>query len=185
MRAGRALRTIVASAAIGIAITGLSIGEAAAAWIQLNDPDTVDSATNPGYPGNQSADTVGSYLQDFLDLSSAPDFIGKNDSYGGATLTGLGDPDPGDVLLLAFHFGNGNDYWPHTGQFDVFFGCASDCDSFTLPSTKGVSNYRLYGSSDTVTELRVVTQTVPEPATLALLGAGALCIALQRRRRRD
>lgn len=185
MKAACRLRTIVASAAIAIAATGLGMGDADAGWVQLTDPNSGDAQTNPGYPGNQNSDTIGDYLKDLLDLSGAPSFVSQDDNYGGGALSGLGNPDPGNVLLLAFHFGNGNDYWQHTDQFDVFFGCATNCDTFTLPSTKGVSNYRLYGAAgNDVPQLRLLTTlAVPEPATLALLGAGIFGIAVSRRRR--
>jgi hypothetical protein len=106
------------------------------------------------------------------------DFANYN---GSAPLTGLGNPNPvpGNALYLAFHFGNGNDYWPPTGEFDVFFCCTSGCDTFTLPSTQGVSNYRLYAGSGG----RATTPAVPEPLTVSLVGIGLGGLWVSRRRR--
>jgi hypothetical protein len=64
----------------------------------------------------------------------------------------------------------------------VYFGCATDCYIFTLPSTQSVSNYRLYGApGGGVQQLSVVIQAVPEPAILALQGCGGVGIAFSRR----
>src|SRR5437660_8053019 len=170
MKVTRTLRKIVASAVMVLAAVGIGAGDAAAVWVSIGDVDLSASATNPGYPGNQNPVTVAAYLQDLLNLPSAPNVLEVGDNYGGGTLTGLGEPISPESLFLAFHFGNGNDYWVHSGNFDVFFSCASGCDGFSLPSTKGISNYRLYGASGNV---RVdLTQEVPEPMTLALLGLG-------------
>ena len=183
MKVARTLRKMVASAVLSLAAVGVGVGDAAAGWVFIGDLDLSDSATNPGYPANQNAVTVGTYLQDLLNLPSAPASLPGSDTYGGAPLTGLGDPVSPNSLFLAFHFGNGNDYWVHTDNFDVFFSCASGCDSFSLPSTKGVSNYRLYEASVGTTNLLIdPTQEVPEPMTLALFGLGLLGIGLSRRR---
>jgi len=153
------------------------MGDAWAGWVQIGDPDLSDSATNPGYPSNENPVTIAAYLQNLLNLPSVPSVITVGDNYGGAMLSGLGNPASGNSLLLSFHFGNGNDYWPHTSNFDVFFSCTSGCNTFTLPSTKGISNYRLYGSTGTVR-----TNQVPEPLTLSLVGIGLAGMGISRRR---
>ena len=181
MKKTQTFTKIVASAAIAFAALAGGIGNASAAWVQITDLDNSDSATNPGYPGNQNPATVGAYLQNLLDLASAPTQIDSGDNYGGAPLSGLGNPASGDLLLLAFHFGNGNDFWPHTGDFDVFFSCAGGCDNFTLPSTKGISNYRLYEGTGGG---NAQTNAVPEPLTLSLMGIGLAGLGMSRRRAR-
>ena len=141
----------------------------------------------PRLSGNQSPPTIGAYLQDLLNLSSAPHLLGQNDNYGGAILTGIGNPSaPANMFLLAFHFGNGNDYWTHTATFDAFFSCVSACDTFTLPSTKAVSNYRLYSIADGPIGPSIDPQgpaPVPEPASIALLALGLVGLGVSRFRR--
>jgi hypothetical protein len=175
--------------AVAIVATALSLasGNAIASWTYIADVDSSDSATNPGYPGNQSPPTIGAYLQDLLNLSSAPHLLGQNDNYGGAILTGIGNPSaPANMFLLAFHFGNGNDYWTHSATFDAFFSCVSACDTFTLPSTKAVSNYRLYSIADGPIGPSIDPQgpaPVPEPASIALLALGLVGLGVSRFRR--
>ena len=84
--------------------------------------------------------------------------------------------------ILAFHFGKGNDYWPHTGSFDVFDSCTSECDNFTLPSTNAVGSYRLYNPQ----VLKTQGRSVSEPATFALVGIGVGgLVGLRTLRRRE
>lgn len=168
-------RTRNATAILLVAL-GCASGNAVASWIFIVDPDLTDGATNPGYPANQNPVTIGLYLQDLLNLAVTPTLLGQNDSYGGGPLSGLGEPEPLKPFLLAFHFGNGNNYWEHDGNFDVFYICSEGCNSFTLPSTKGISNYRLYLDPPPATN-------VPEPGMLALFGAGLAGLAFSRRKR--
>ena len=99
MKKARSLRKIVASAAFAVAAVAAGMGSASAGWVQI--PDDPGDATNPGYPSNEGPGTVGAYLQDLLDLPGAPTLITVGDNYGGAPLSGLGNPVSGNTLLLS------------------------------------------------------------------------------------
>jgi hypothetical protein len=179
MKKAKTFRAIVASGAIAFAALGAGVGNAWAGWAQIVDPDTGDAWTNPGDPSNENPATIAAYLQNLLGLANAPTLVDSANTYGGAPLSGL-DP-AGNTLYLSLHFGNGNDFWPHTSNFDVFFSCTSGCDPFTSPSTTAISNYRLYeGPGDG----QVTTNAVPEPLTLSLMGIGLAGLGISRRRAR-
>lgn len=169
-------RKAINSIAILVTAFGFVSSNATASWIFIGDIDLTDSATNPGYPHDESAATVGAYLQDLLNLASAPALRGQEDTYDGSALSGLGNPTPPSSFLLSFHFGNGNRFWNHDGPFDVFFACTSGCDTFALPDTQGISNYREYGGTPVRPQ-----NDVPEPGTLALLACSLLALMNSRR----
>jgi hypothetical protein len=172
-------RTAYAAALIGLAVT---CTDAAAGWVQIADPDGTDMATNPGYPGSQSPTAIGNYLKDLLNLAAAPTWR-HEDVADGAGLAGIGDPTDHDTFLLALHFGNNVDVWPHTGPYEVFFSCTDGCDTFALGSTE-IGNYRLYSVlGNPVERIDVTAAAIPEPATLALLGLGFAAVCVARRRR--
>ena len=171
-------RTGFAAALIGLAIAST---DAAAGWTQIVDPDATDTATNPGYPGSQSPTAVGNYLKDLLNLASAPSWRNE-DVADGSGLGGIGNPTGGDRFLLELHFGNGVDFWPHSGSYDVFFSCDSDCDTFSPPGEVEIGNYRLYSVLDKPIA-RIDAAAVPEPAVIATIGLGLMCLYLARRRR--
>jgi hypothetical protein len=175
--------SIAASAVIGFAIFSADAGNAHAGWTQIIDPNFVDSATNPGYPSDQSPATVDAYVQNLLGLASPLQLIAQNDAYNGAPMTGIGNPSANLMFVFAFHFGSGNDYWGHSGPFDLFFSCASGCDKFSLPTSVGISDYRLYGlSAGAGDTIELAPTAVPEPNSIALLASGLAVLLANRRR---
>ena len=174
----RRCRNAIAAALIGLAVAST---DAAAGWVQIVDPDGSDTATNPGYPANQNQGTVAAYIKDLLNLANAPAWRNE-DLVVGAGLSGIGNPTGGDTFLLALHFGNGEDTWPHTGPYEVFFSCGADCNTFSLPNGPRVGNYRLYSALGNPVE-HVSTAAIPEPATMVLLGLGLIGVYVARRRR--
>ena len=175
--------SIAASVVIGVAIFSADAGNAHAGWTQIIDPNFVDSATNPGYPSDQSPATVDAYVQNLLGLASPLQLIAQNDAYKGVPMTGIGNPGANLMFVLAFHFGSGNDYWGHSGPFDLFFSCASGCDKFSLPTSVGISDYRLYGlSAGAGDTIELAPTAVPEPNSIALLASGLAVLLANRRR---
>ena len=174
---------MAASAVIGFAIFGATAGNAHAGWTQIVDPNSLDSATNPGYPTDQAPATVDAYLQNLLGVASPLQLIAQNDAYRGAPLTSLGNPGANLMFVFDFHFGTGNDYWGHGGPFDLFFSCASGCDKFSLPTSVGVTDYRLFGlSAGAGDRIPLAPTAVPEPNSIALLASGLAVLIANRRR---
>ena len=162
------------AAALAMALS-LSSAGANAAWIQITDPDISDSAINPGYgaggPSNQNAATIGSWLQNLLNLANAPTVIAQNDSFGDSSIS----PISSAAQYLTLHYGN---YYVGQNRYNdvtVGYSCASGCTSFSGYTTGALSNYRIYGGA---------AIPVPEPATLTLLGLGLAVLAMARRRRK-
>jgi len=172
-------RNAVLAALIGLAAAAST--NAAAGWIQIVDPDPTDTASNPGYPASQNSSVIGTYLTDLLNLANAPTWRNEDVAVA-AGLAGIGNPTNGDRFLLALHFGNGVDYWPHNGAYDVFFSCDSGCDAFSLPSGVDIGNYRLYSVLGNPVARVEAAALVPEPLTAAMVGLGLLCLYVARRR---
>ena len=88
------------------AIAIVSISSAQAGWVLATDPNTSDTATNPGYgsvqPGNQGPVTIAAWLKDLFDLTNTPDLISKEDTFGASAITGI---DNG-ANYITLHYGN-------------------------------------------------------------------------------
>ena len=134
--------SILWSTARVIMLIAVCIGNASAGWVLIK-PNPQNAAINPGYLQDQGARTVAAYVQDLLGLENPPVLIAWDNRYTGAPLTGLGNPVPSSMYVLAFHFGGGNDYRPYNEAF-IVYSCTSECDHFTLPSTRAVRSYRLF-----------------------------------------
>ena len=183
MKRSESHRKIIHSAAVLVTALGFASGDAEAGWVFIDDHNLTDTATNPGYPSNQNAAAVGAYLQDLLNLQSAPTPLGQIGNVNGNVLSGLGNPAAPNYSLLAFHLGNGNNSYPHSGPYEVFYSCATACDNFTLPGTQAIGNYRAYSAPLASTAALSPTEqapgiSIPEPSTLALLGGGLLALFL-------
>lgn len=148
------------------ALTLAAISSAQAGWVLATDPNTSDTATNPGYgavqPSNQSASTIAAWLQDLFDLTNIPDLIAKEDTFSASTISGINT----DADYITLHYGNHRLF---TGtNLTLAYVCSSNCSTFSDIDTRGLSNYRIFGN-DTPTH-------VPEPGSLLLIGLGLLCM---------
>jgi hypothetical protein len=168
---------------MGFATFSANAANTDAGWTQIIDPNFVDSATNPGYPSDEGPVTLDAYVQNLLGLASPLQLIAQNDAYKGTPITGIGNPGANLMFVFAFHFGTGNDYWGHSGPFDLFFSCESGCDKFSLPTSVGVNDYRLYGlSAGAGDTIKAAPTAVPEPTSIALLASGLAVLIANRRR---
>jgi hypothetical protein len=165
--------------AIMICLLGIS-GTANASWIQYIDLNGSDTATNPGFgaggPGNQGPATVGTWLQDLIDTSSAPTLLGQADNFSAGTISGLA---ASGSLFLTLHYGNYLIANVKQNDVTVAYSCAAGCSSFTGYSTDALSNYRYFGTSG---DTPPPPTDVPEPMTLGLMGIGLAGIGLRRRK---
>ena len=160
-----------------------------AGWIFTTDADPLDDAVNPGPanvapagPANQNPASVQTWLEDLVDAPA-----------GSLTLLDSGNNTPDvldnlDVLgavYIVLHYGNYQGELPDgftlplisrgqgmrpTTNINIAFSCDSDCNSFD-PLNKGLSNYRIYGTTTSVTG----------PGGIALMLAGLAALGLRRK----
>src|SRR4029434_139684 len=97
---------------------------ASASWLAVMDVDSTDSATNPGYPHDQSPSVIAAYLQDLLNLTALPIFRSPHSTYSNGVLSGLVNPQAADTFFLALGLGNSNDGSGH--PLNLFFYCQSE-----------------------------------------------------------
>jgi len=184
---GRSLAAALGAVVVAGSLLGWS-KPTSAAWAFIGDPDTTDTATNGQGGLNQGTGAgaeIPGWLQDLLNLPSAPGFIASggpldSNSAGGNTITGLGSG------ILTIHNGQGtltaaalasnlNPGNPivNGGNTTYAFACSTGCGSFVWTNFYTTPNGIL-------SDFRYL---VPLPGAAFLFSSALAGLAWVRRRR--
>ena len=136
--------------------------------------DGVLEVTDPGHPIFQGVTLA---VDDLVDIATSTTPAGGTSDPGNGLLLAV-DPDNGNIAIVSWY--PGQEYYAGSGQtaggYRMFFGAGLDGNN-----PKGGYNLTADGETIFLNAVGYMT-TIPEPASLALLGLGLAALARRRRR---